>query len=114
MSGPSPSGISAELRQCKHCQHWRAPPQSDIRAWEAYKQGVSSRRVKSPTGLCDQVLTQLGKPISTSATPPNFACLNFARLNHAARDKISGIVTVHEDGQLVWSGPEEDLPEEYR
>lgn len=28
--------------------------------------------------------------------------------------KTPGIVTVHEDGRLVWSGPEEDLPEEYR
>lgn len=114
MSTVSPDNPFAETRQCKHCRHWRAPPQLEIRAWEAFKQGISARRVKSPTGQCDQVLTQPGKPIATSATPPGFSCLNFAHHRDAAGARHPGIVTVHEDGRLVWSGPEEDLPERYR
>lgn len=114
MASPLSGGPIAETRQCKHCRHWRAPPQSEIRAWEAFKKGVSARRVKTPTGQCDQVLTQAGKPISSSATPPGFSCLSFAQSFHDDDVRHSGIVTVHMDGRLVWSGPEEDLPDEYR
>ncbi len=41
---------------CKHCAHWKAPPESEQRAYEHFRLGLSRRRLKRPIGSCDRVL----------------------------------------------------------
>jgi hypothetical protein len=61
-----------------YCKYWRPPSDWDIRAHEAFQLGISRRRVKRPSGTCDRVLVQQGKPLSFAATVDTFSCLHFS------------------------------------
>lgn len=101
-------------RQCRWCRYWRPPPEAEARAYEYYRLGLSRRRVKRAVGACDQVLLAPGKPLSFSATAPESCCLNFSPKPPVDHPSGGGFVTIHEDGRLLWSGAEEDIPERYR
>jgi len=101
---------------CKYCRHWRSPPDWDIRAYEAFQLGISRRRVKRPSGTCDRVLMQRGKPLSFAATVDSFSCLNFSAKPSEPpqwRPELA-FVKVYEGDRVIWEGRAADLPEEYR
>lgn len=100
-------------RCCRYCRHWHAPVATLLAAYDAFREGVTKRPVKQPTGHCDQVLVAEGRPVSFSTTAPGFTCLNFATADTAPRSSGGGIVTVYEDEQVIWSSSAEDLPDEY-
>jgi hypothetical protein len=62
---------------CKHCVHWKAPPESEQRAFEHFRLGLSRRRVKRPTGSRDRVLIGNRTTAVFSATTAEFGCRNF-------------------------------------
>jgi hypothetical protein len=76
--GPALEG-PAETRsgQCKHCRHWKAPSAGEQSAYEAFRIGLSRRRVRRPTGACDRVLVGNNPRPSFSATVGEFGCRNF-------------------------------------
>ena len=53
---------------CKYCRHWSPPSEWMVRAYEAFRLGLSRKRVKRPSGACDRVLMQNGKPLAFAAT----------------------------------------------
>jgi hypothetical protein len=79
---------------CRDCRHWNAPPESDRRAYEFYRLGLSRRRVKRPTGACDRVLLTPGRKPTFGATPAEFGCGNFEPLPEKARARGGGFVTI--------------------
>lgn len=101
-------------RYCRFCVHWRPPPEAEERAYEYFRLGLSRRRVRLPTGACDRVLLQPGKPLSFSATSATFGCLNFTPKPDPPTSKGQGFVTIYEGDRLVWQGREADMPAEYR
>lgn len=101
-------------RYCKYCRHWSPPSDWEVRAYEAFQLGLSRRRVKRPSGACDRVLMQHGKPLAFSATVDTFGCLNFSAKPPAPITRGRGFVTVYEGDRIVWQGHEEDLPDEHR
>jgi len=101
-------------RYCKYCQHWSPPSEWDVRAYEAFQLGLSKRRVKRPSGTCDRVLMQPGKPLAFAATVDTFGCLNFLAKPPAPIMRGRGFVTIYEGDRIVWQGHEEDMPEAYR
>jgi hypothetical protein len=103
-----------EAGQCKHCRHWHAPSQTEQRAYEHFRLGLSKRRVKRPAGACDRVLTRPDKPVSFSATSAEFGCLNFSAKSPAPRPTGGGFVTIYEAGRIVWQGGEEAMPARFR
>ena len=107
---PSPS-ISG---QCKHCLHWKPPSLAHERAYASFRLGLSRRRVRRPSGACDRVRTQPGKPVAFSATSAEFGCLNFTAKPDTPRPTGGGFVTVYEDGQVVWQGNEAMAPARFR
>lgn len=100
--------------QCKHCLHWKPPSRADERAYESFRLGLSRRRVRRPSGACDRVRTQPGKPVAFSATSAEFGCLNFTAKPDTPRPTGGGFVTVYEDGQVVWQGNEAMAPARFR
>ena len=101
-------------RYCKYCRHWSAPPDGEVRAYEAFQLGLSRRRVKRPSGSCDRVLIAVGKPLAFSATADTFGCLNFLAKPPVPIARGRAFVTIYDGDRIVWKGHEEDLPEEYR
>lgn len=101
-------------RYCKYCRHWSPPSEREVSDYEAFQRGVSRRRVKRPSGSCDRVLMQAGKPLAFSATVDTSGCLNFSAKPTEPIRCGRGFVTIYEGGRVVWKGHEEDLPEEYR
>lgn len=101
-------------RYCKYCRYWSPPSDFDVRAYEAFQLGLSHRRVRRPTGACDRVLLHVGKPLAFSATTDTFSCLNFSAKPPAPIRRGRGYVTVYSGDAILWSGHEEDLPEEFR
>lgn len=99
---------------CKYCRHWSRPSDWEVRAYEAFRLGLSRRRVKRPTGTCDRVLTQYGKPLAFSATVGTFGCVNFSAKPPTPITRGRGYITVYEGDRIVWQGHEENLPEAYR
>ena len=101
-------------RYCKYCRHWSPPPDWEVRAYEAFRLGLSRRRVRRPSGACDRVLMRPGKPIAFSATTDTFSCLNFSAKSPEPAKRGRGFVTVYSGDAILWSGNEDDLPEEFR
>lgn len=101
-------------RHCKYCRHWSPPSDWEVRAYDAFQLRLSKRRVKRPSGTCDRVLMQAGKPLAFSATVDTFGCLNFSARPSAPIVRGRGFVTIYEGDQIVWQGHEEDVPEEHR
>lgn len=101
---------------CKWCRHWSAPSESERRAYEYFRLGLSRRRVKRPSGSCDRVLMAPGKPLAFSGTDGEFSCLNFSARPAPPVEvpKRGGFVTIWSGDRIVWKGNEEDVPEEYR
>ncbi len=101
--------------RCKYCRHWRPPPEREQQAYEFFQLGLSRRRVRRPAGACDRVLLAPGKPLSFSATSGEFACLNFeASPSPPSRPSGSAFVTISEGGRIVWQGPEDQIPAQFR
>ena len=53
---PLDPSVPHERGRCKNCIHWLARPENEQRAYEMFRVGLSCKRVKRPTGTCDQVL----------------------------------------------------------
>jgi len=104
----------ATPRYCKYCRHWSSPSDWEVRAYEAFQLGLFRERVKRPSGSCDRVLMQHGKPLAFSATVDTFGCLNFSTQPPAPIARGRGFVTVYEGDRIVGQEHEEDLPEEHR
>ncbi len=101
-------------RCCRNCHHWHAPAATLLAAYDAFREGVTKRPVKQPTGHCDQVLLAEGRPVSFSTTAPGFSCLNFEAIEQLQTIPGDGLVTICEGDQILWQGQEEDLPDKYR
>jgi len=101
-------------RYCKYCRHWSPPSDGEVQAYESFRLGLSRRRAKRPSGTCDCVLLQPGKPIAFAATVDTFGCLNFSAKPPSPVQRGRSFVTVYEGDRVVWQGHEEDVPEEYR
>lgn len=104
-----PAGAS-----CRSCRHWRAPPEAEERNYEAFRLGLSRRRVRRPSGACDRVVLGPGRPPAFSATSAEFVCLNFEQRPPAPPRSGGGYVTIYEGGRIVWQGPEERLPSRFQ
>jgi hypothetical protein len=98
---------------CKYCRHWSPPSDAGVRAYESFRLGLSRRRVKRPSGTCDRVLMQPGKPLAFAATVDTFGCLNFSARPPPPLQRGRGFVNVYEGDRIVWQGYEEDVPDEY-
>ena len=98
----------------RYCRYWSPPSDWDVRAYEAFQIGISRRRVKRPTGSCDRVLMQIGKPLAFSAMTDTFGCLNFSAKPREPIPRGRGFVTIYAGDRVIWKGWEEDLPDEYR
>lgn len=96
--------------RCRDCRHWRAPPETEQRAYEFLQLGLSRRRVRRPTGACDRVVLSAGRAPAFSATTAEFGCVNFEAKPHPPQPKGGGFVTIYEGGRVVWQGPEEAVP----
>nr|WP_284698957.1 hypothetical protein [Sphingomonas lycopersici] len=99
---------------CKYCRYWSPPSDWDVSAYEAFRLGLSRRRVRRPSGTCDRVLMRPGKPLAFSATTDTFGCLNFSARSPEPMSRGQGFVTVYSGDAILWSGHEEDLPDEFR
>ncbi len=86
---------------CKHCVHWHAPPESEQRAYESFRLGLSRRRVKRPAGACDRVLLGNRTTPAFSATTAEFGCRNFAPSPSKPLAAGGGFVTIWENGRIV-------------
>lgn len=76
--GPPLEEPSSEARgRCRDCRHWHAPPETEQRAYEWFRLGLSRRRVRRPTGACDRVVLSAGRAPAFSATTAEFGCINF-------------------------------------
>jgi hypothetical protein len=95
---------------CKHCVHWKAPPESEQRAFEHFRLGLSRRRVKRPTGSRDRVLIGNRTTAVFSATTAEFGCRNFESAPPKPPARGGAFVTIWENGRIVWQGPEESIP----
>jgi hypothetical protein len=95
---------------CKHCAHWKAPPESELRAYENFRLGLSRRRVKRPTGSCDRVLMGNSTTAVFSATTAEFGCRNFEPAPPRPPARGGGFVTIWQNGRIVWQGDEENIP----
>lgn len=85
----------ASPRYCKYCRHWSAPADGEVRAYEAFRLGLSRRRVRRPSGACDRVLLREGKPLAFSATVDTFSCLNFSAMAPSAPVRGRGYVMIY-------------------
>lgn len=103
---------SANSETCRWCRHSKPPPERDERDYEAFRNGVTRRRVKRPAGACDRVRYQADKPVAFSATVEEFSCLNFEAKSPAPRPKGGGWVTIWSGNRILWQGREEDAPDE--
>ena len=70
--------------------------------------------MRRPAGSCDRVLLRPSKPLAFSATVDTFSCLNFTATPLMEPTPGKGFVTIYEGDRVIWSGHEEDAPEEYR
>jgi hypothetical protein len=98
---------------CKHCRHWKAPPEAVQQAYEWFRLGLSRRRVARPSGACDRVLLGNRTTPAFSATTAEFGCRNF----EAAPPPVprgGGFVTIWQDGRIAWQGREENVPARFR
>lgn len=100
--------------RCKHCRRWQAPPESEQRAYEHFRLGLSRRRVKRPAGSCDRVLIGNRTTPAFSATTAEFGCRNFEPAPPKPAPTGHGFVTIWEAGKIVWQGAEEDMPARFR
>lgn len=125
MTGPFPPGHNGGPplyededppvpRYCKYCRNWSPPADAEVRAYEWFRLGLSRCRAKRPSGTCDRVLMQPGKPLAFAATVDTFGCLNFSAKPLPPVQRGRGFVTVYEGDRIVWQGHEEDVPEQYR
>lgn len=96
--------------RCRDCRHWRAPPDTEQRAYEWFRLGLSRRRVRRPTGACDRVVLSASRAPAFSATTAEFGCINFEAKPPPPQPKGGGFVTIYDGGRVVWQGPEEAVP----
>jgi hypothetical protein len=96
--------------QCKHCRHWKAPSEGEQHAHEAFRLGLSRRRVRRPTGACDRVLIGNSRVPAFSAMVGEFGCRNFEAAPPPPMPKGGGFVTIWQGGRIVWEGYEEAIP----
>jgi hypothetical protein len=96
--------------QCRHCVHWTAPPESEQRAYESFRLGLSRRRVKRPAGSCDRVLLGGRTTPAFSATTAEFGCRNFDPAPPKPIVRGSAFVTIWEKDRIVWQGAEDNIP----
>jgi hypothetical protein len=108
--GPPLSDPPPADGRCKHCRHWKAPPEQEQQAYERFSLGLARRRVRLPTGSCDRVSVGSHKLPAFAATSADFGCGNFEARPVPPRPAGGGYVKVSEDGRIVWEGPEEELP----
>jgi hypothetical protein len=108
--GPSLDELDRQYGMCKHCAHWKAPPESEQRAYEHFHLGLSRKRVKRPTGSCDRVLIGNKTTAVFSATTAEFRCRNFEPAPPKPPARGGGFVTIWQNGLIVWQGDEENIP----
>src|SRR5437773_57471 len=83
-----------------------APPESEQRAFERFRLGLSHRRAKRPAGSCDRLLLRNRRTLVFSSTTAEFCCRNFAPPPPKAAHKGNAFVTISRRGRIVWQGPE--------
>ena len=105
MSRPIPDRPSAS-----HCRHWEAPSEGERRAYEAFRLGLSRRRVRRPTGACDRVLIGNSRVPAFSATVGEFGGRNFEAAPLPPMAKGGGLITIWQNDRVVWQGREEEIP----
>jgi hypothetical protein len=100
--------------RCRDCRHWQPPPENLERDYEAFRLGLSRRRVKRPAGFCDRVLLGHAKIPAFSATDGNFSCRNFEPAPPKQPPKGGGFVTIWRGNRILWKGPEDEIPPRFR
>lgn len=100
--------------RCRDCRHWTPPPESSERAYEAFRVGLSRRRVRKPSGSCDRVLLGNSRNPAFSSTAGNFSCRNFEPAAPKPAPKGSGFVTIWRGNRILWQGPEDEMPPRFR
>ena len=86
------------------------PSAGEQSAYEAFRTGLSRRRVRRPTGACDRVLIGNNPRPSFSATAGEFGCRNFEAAPPAPMPKGGSYVTIWQGGRILWEGVEEAIP----
>jgi len=100
--------------RCRDCRHWTPPLGSLERDYEAFRLGLSRRRIKRPTGVCDRVLLGNSRLPAFSATAGNFSCRNFEPAPSRPQPRGGGFVTIWIGNRVVWKGPEDEIPSRFR
>ncbi|WP_323042983.1 hypothetical protein [Gemmobacter sp.] len=100
--------------RCRDCRHWTPPPEGLERDYEAFRLGLSRRRIKRPTGFCDRVLLGNSKIPAFSGTAGNFSCRNFEPAPPKPAPRGRGFVTIWVGNRVVWKGPEDEIPDRFR
>ncbi len=113
--GPPLDDPAPERRgRCRDCIHWTPPPEGLERDYEAFRLGLSRRRVKRPTGFCDRVLLGNSRTPAFSGTEGHFSCHNFEAAPPRPQPKGGGFVTIWSGNRVVWKGPEDEMPPRFR
>ncbi len=102
--------VDARPGRCMHCRHWKPPADGEQQAYDAFRYGLSRRRVRRPTGSCDRVLLGNDPRPAFSATAAEFGCANYEAAPPAPMPKGGGYVTIWKDGRILWEGNEEAIP----
>lgn len=117
--GPSLDDTPSRPEQgacCRRCRHWQPPSEREESDYRAYVNGVIRRRIAEPSGACDRVLLRPGGIPSFSSTKDRSWCYNYeARPEPTAEDRRGqALITISENGRIVWQGREGEEPAQYR
>jgi hypothetical protein len=78
-NGGPPLDEPASLQYgCKHCVHWKPPPEREEEAYERFRLGLFRKRVRRPTGYCRNAIVGVRDTPCCCATPADYYCRNFS------------------------------------
>lgn len=112
---PDPAPMLARDAACLRCQHWQAPDDRDVNAYDHWRATGRGQRRKEPAGACDRVRLSPSSAPAFSATLRHSRCLNYEPKPVSAPARSGrGFVTIYEGGRIVWQGTDGTEPAEFR
>lgn len=111
----APPSLLPHDAACLRCQHWKAPHDRDVSAYEYWKATGKGYRIKEPAGACDRVrMTESSAP-AFAATKAHGRCFGYeAKPSQPFTQSAPGFVTIYEAGRVVWQGTEGEEPAAFR
>lgn len=100
---------------CARCAHWKPPSEREQSDYRMFQIGVTKRRVKEPSGICDRIMHRPGGPTAFGGTMGRSSCFNYepAPPPPEPQDR-RGFVTIWQGDRIVWKGIEGEEPAEFR